>query len=682
MAVSLSIGVSQNSQSIENNTSNVTVVVYASWTYGSHNQLQKSGSVTIDGSTYSFTSSFNYNGTSSGSQAIWSGTVNVAHNTDGTKTLSCSASYVTGVSSGTIYASTSVALTTIPRKSTLTASNGTLGTAQTLTINRNSDSFYHRITYSCGEASGSVTSDKITSTSISWTPPLSLAAQNTASTNVSVTFTLYTYAGDGTELGTTTKTISCAIPASVKPTVSLSVSDAMGYLATYGGYLQGLSKISVSITASGVQGSTIKTYSTTADGKNYASASFTTDVISGTGTLTISTTVTDTRGRTATASTTITVFAYSAPKITSMDIYRSDSSGSATSNGAYLTVKFSGAITSISSKNTASYVVQYKKTSDSSYTSVTLSSYSNVYSITDGTYTFAADTSSTYDIIFTATDAFNSTQRTGSGGTVSKLFSILNKGLGWAFGKVAEKQKTVELADGWDLNVGGEIYDKFEMALRNGLAAYSGAGDNGIDPNTTLEELCLTSHSNAPQGAGTFYFIQTSFYSTKSDTAARAQIAYPYKKAGSMYHRYYSSGEWSAWVRYTNIDEIFPVNSVVIMYSDESPASIYGGTWHRMESRFLWACPSTSTIGLTAGEMTHTLTASEIPDHKHNLSIKVSSSAYAGGGALGRGDWATTMSCNYTDSYPAITFSGGSMGGGEHNNMPPYVNVAVWRRTA
>lgn len=619
MAVSLSIGISQNSQSIENNTSNVTVVVYASWTYGSHNQLQKSGSVTIDGTTYSFTSSFNYNGTSSGSQAIWSGTVNVAHNTDGTKTLSCSASYVTGVSSGTIYASTSVALTTIPRKSTLTASNGTLGTAQTLTINRNSDSFYHRITYACGEASGSVTSDKITSTSVSWTPPLSLAAQNTASTNVSVTFTLYTYAGDGTELGTTTKTISCAIPASVKPTVSLSVSDSMGYLATYGGYLQSLSKISVSITASGVQGSTIKAYSTTADGKNYGSASFTTDVISGTGTLTISTTVTDTRGRTATASTTITVLAYSAPKIASMDIYRSDSSGSATSNGAYLTVKFSGAITSISSKNTASYVVQYKKTSDSSYTSATLSSYANVYSVTDGTYTFAANTSSTYDIIFTATDAFNSIQRTGSGGTVSKLFSFLAKGLGIAFGKVAEKNKTVELEDEWSLEVGKDASIGGNTSV---------GGTFGVTGEATFSNTIYDKNGNEVLSISDSYILERTY----------------------------------------------PVGAYYIAHNDTSPAELFGGTWHRIESRFLWACPSDSTIGLTAGEMTHTLTIDEMPSHYHYID----NTGLAWFNAQGSGSNQMWFNASgYAQSWSQ--YAGGSAA---HNNMPPYVNVAVWRRTA
>lgn len=454
MAVSLGLSITQNSQSIANNTSNITVSVIAYWTSGSWNGTAKPGTLAIDGTSYNFSSSFNTGHSNTGSQTIYTKTVDVGHSTDGTKTVACSASFITGVSSGTVYTSASKTLTTIPRKSSLTVSNGTLGTELTLTINRHSSTFSHRIRYSCGTESAYLTTDAIDGTSVTWTPPISLAAQNTSSTAVSIAFTLYTYDENGVELGTDTAAITCEIPSSIVPTVSIAASDASGYLTTYEGYLQNLSKISVTITAAGVYGSTIKAYNTSADGKTYTTSSFTTDPISGSGELTITATVSDTRGRTATASTTITVIAYSAPKITAIDIYRSGSSGTATSNGAYLTVKFSGSVTSINSKNTAKYVVQYKKANDTSYTSEELADYANAYSVIDGMYTFAADTSSTYDIIFTATDAFNSAQRSGSGGTVSKLFSFLAKGLGIAFGKVAEKNKTVELEDEWSLEVG------------------------------------------------------------------------------------------------------------------------------------------------------------------------------------------------------------------------------------
>lgn len=120
MAVSIKITIAQNNQSVANNTSNVTVKVVASWTYGSYNRNKKSGWLKIDGTTYNFTSSFNTGESTTGSQNLFTKTLNIAHNSAGEKTLACSASFTTGVSSGTVTASASKALTDIPRAATIT----------------------------------------------------------------------------------------------------------------------------------------------------------------------------------------------------------------------------------------------------------------------------------------------------------------------------------------------------------------------------------------------------------------------------------------------------------------------------------------------------------------------------------------------------------------------------------
>lgn len=148
------------------------------------------------------------------------------------------------------------------------------------------------------------------------------------------------------------------------------------------------------------------------------------------------------------------------------------------------------------------------------------------------------------------------------------------------------------------------VFDQYGAAFGNGLAAYTGGGDAGIDPDTTLEELCLTSHSHGPQGLGTFYYIHTAFYNTKSATAARMQVAIPYNKTGSIYHRYYASGAWSSWARYMTADELYPVGSVCIRYDTTSPATLYGGIWQRIEGRFLYGCASSGTVGATGSHTT------------------------------------------------------------------------------
>ena len=219
MAVSLSISITQNSQSIANNTSNVTVKVTASWTGGSYNTLEKPGWVKIDGTTYDFTSPFNTGRSTTGSVVICTKTVNVAHASNGSKTLSCSASYTTGVSSGTITASTSKTLTTIPRKSTLTIGNGTLGTAMTVTINNADSSFEHRVSYinpqTGGEGPISGGLLPITASSFTWTPSLALATFAPDSTSVTLKIRLGTYLSNGSLVGENWYSTTLAIPASI-----------------------------------------------------------------------------------------------------------------------------------------------------------------------------------------------------------------------------------------------------------------------------------------------------------------------------------------------------------------------------------------------------------------------------------------------------------------------------------
>lgn len=378
------------------------------------------------------------------------------------------------------------------------------------------------------------------------------------------------------------------------------------------------------------------------------------------------TTATYSAGGSYTANTAITLYAvwelaYIKPRITNYTVDRCDSEGNISDTGTYAHVCFNWATDYACTDIT----ISWGSSSDSGSTTVTASGTSGNVDVIIGNNSISPET--VYTITVSVSDSNGNTPLSTTLNGTAFAIDFRTGGKGVAIGKPSE-------IDAFEVAM--TQYDKFGTLVGNGLAAYSGAGDAGIDPNTTLEGLCLTSHANAPQGLGTFYYILTVFYNTKSETAARAQIAYPYKKNGSSYHRYYSSGEWSTWNRYMTADEVYPVNSIYISYSNTSPAELFGGTWHRMESRFLWGCPSTSEIGLTAGEMTHTLTTSEIPSHNHmiyNNSASGSNSAHV---------WSTTWKTTADSSSmkgSSISWAGG---GAAHNNMPPYVNVAIWRRTA
>ena len=507
--------VKENSYSIVNNTSNVTIDFYINdsgsaagfknyqscqfgiWVDDTKKTGGQSAATTIYGGDYVYIGS-------------WTG--DITHDTDGKKeitiglTFRCSSSayyadpYLpcqndgsTSYPSGTdlVWSMGKVALTTIPRASSVTVANGTLGTAQTLTVTRYSTSFTHTITYTCGNASGTVCS-KSSSTSVSFTPPIDLAKQNTRGTAVSITYTITTYSGNNV-IGTSTKSATCSIPTSVKPTCSLVVSDAMEYATTYGGYIKSLSELNVEISASGVYGSEITAYKTTVDGSTYAYDSFITPPLKSSGTVTVNCTVTDSRGRTGTASVNITVLEYNAPTISRLIAARCNSDGSANEQGEYIKITFDGAVTSLGGANTATYVLDYKKSTESAYTYVDLPAYDNNFAVSSGTHVFAADSGSSYDIRLELSDDFNSISRAVDAPTGFAIMHWKADGTAVGIGKIAEESYSLDMGVKVKMNdhkIEGLAAptadtDAVSLGYAKGAFAPAGYGLGGISPTLT-----------------------------------------------------------------------------------------------------------------------------------------------------------------------------------------------------
>lgn len=535
MAVKISISITQNSQNITNNTSNVTVKVSCSWTGGSYNAIvgangpQANGSLTIDGTAYSFRSTFNTGETTSGSQTLFTKTVNVSHNSNGTKTLSCSASFNTYISSGTVTASASKVLTTIPRKSTLSVGNGTLGTAQTLTVARQATSFTHTITAKCGSASTTICT-KSSSTSISFTPPLSWASQNTTGTSVSVTYTITTY-NESTSVGSNSYTKSCTIPASVKPSCKVTITDPTGYFGKYGAYIKGLSKFKVVVTPTTSYGSAIKSYKTTANGSTYTSASFTTDALKTSGTTTVSAIVTDARGRaSSTASTSVSVLNYSTPSISRLTVGRCNSDGTANDQGEYVSVTYAYSFNSLNSKNSCVCTLGYKKSVDNDYTFPT-----DFNPTTSGTYIFAADTGSSYDIVLTVTDDFNATTKTTSASTAFTIMHWSTSGYGMGIGKIAELDEVLDIGLQTRM-LGGILHPVLEP-------------DTDLNdirtPNTyTGADISDYNYLNCPLTSGTFTLEVVGMGDSGQ---VKQTLTYCHKTGSAVYERFYYGSTWGEW---------------------------------------------------------------------------------------------------------------------------------------
>ena len=437
------VTVTQNSQSVANNTSNVTVSVRVYRTNTGYTTYG-TGTVycTINGTQYTESITSSDKITSSGI-VLFSKTLNITHNADGTKTLATS-TRITHDQFSSSAQSYSQALTTIPRATTPTVSASSVNMGASITINtpRASSSFDHTLTYKFGSATGTIGSD--ITTSKAWEVPLSLASQIPNGTSGTCTITCKTYNGSSL-IGT--KTVSCTVkvPSSVVPSISsLTVAEAeSGLSAKFGAYVQNKSKAKVTISASGSYSSTIKSYKTTISGKSYSGSSFTSGVLTTSGTVTISTTVTDSRGRTATKSANVTVVAYTAPKITKFTAFRSNASGVQDYESTSVNCGYAWTISALGNKNDNAYLFEYRAKGASEWESLASG---NAYTFNSSRiFANIAPIDSSFDLRLTVTDYFGSAVALAEVPTAFTLLDFNSSGKGLAFGKVSELSNEMEI---------------------------------------------------------------------------------------------------------------------------------------------------------------------------------------------------------------------------------------------
>ena len=108
-----------------------------------------------------------------------------------------------------------------------------------------------------------------------------------------------------------------------------------------------------------------------------------------------------------------------------------------------------------------------------------------------------------------------------------------------------------------------------------------------------------------------------------------------------------------------------------------NPGSFIGGTWERLKDRFLLAAGDTYAAGSTGGEAQHMLKIWEMPVHDHQIWTQYGTGneetwAYVGTNTK-------TLAHYPEDGIRRVSTAGG---GQAHNNMPPYLAVYMWVRTA
>lgn len=548
-------------QSVANNTSTVRVRVQLVSTGSSYNinaSATKSGSATINGTKYTFT----FNATLSGGETktIFDKTVTVSHSSNGTKTCSFAFSAgidvtLSGVKYTTISKSGSGTFNTIPRASTfdsVSAGSSYINSEITYKYTPKSSSFYNKLvvkvagssllTSNLGAKSASQQTGTLTLTSSQLS---TVYSKYPKATSAILTFYVETYSDSGysSKVGTSSsKTLTLTFPTSLIPSISsVALSDSNSAIATkFGAYVQNKSKVKVVTSASGVSGSTISSIKTTINGVTYTGSSITSGFLTKSGTVSIAVKVTDSRGRTASSSKSITVVSYTPANVKAFTGFRAKSDGTEDYNGECLYLSYNYSIASVGSKNDSSYSIEYRQKGTTSWTAL----YSGTgYSLDESKITdalFSVDHA--YDVRIRVSDYFGSDSKTIDIPTAFTLMDLRSTGKGIAFGKVSEK-------DGIEFGM--------ETFFSNGETPSSAIVlKENTDLNTLLtsgfysfSSPVLATLSNCPVSSGASGAV---IVIDVGNAGQKMQIAVRCSTSSEIWERMYYSSSWKAWKKVYN----------------------------------------------------------------------------------------------------------------------------------
>lgn len=373
----------------------------------------------------------------------------------------------------------------------LSAATVEMGKSVTINTPAVNNAYRHTLRYSFGSASGTIATG--IASSVSWTLPVSLANQIPSATTGSGTIYCDTYSGS-TLLGTKSVSITLTVPGSVVPSAgTLSATLAEDTSGT-GLYVKGMGKAKLTLSrASGAYGSSITSYTITGGGWTTTNSALTTGTLASAGNITFTATVTDSRGRKASTTRTISVIDYTKPGVAVCDVYRCDADGNRKKAGTYFAVEINASYSAITG-NILNITARYKKQSESSY-GTAMNVTNNGKTVIGGG---SIGASTTYDVLVTVADKYNSLliQRTLSTKSVLQSFK---RSAGAAIGKVAELANWLDVA--WDTRIRGNLQVDGTISSADQYRIKWQTIPDGADLNDDAYKI--SGHYRSPLGSNT-----------------------------------------------------------------------------------------------------------------------------------------------------------------------------------
>lgn len=350
-----------------------------------------------------------------------------------------------------------------PRASSIASVTNPVNTQDTLTVtvNRASSAFYHKATLKKG--STELWTSGAFATTVSITVPRTWFSAFPNDASLACTLTVKTYPNSsctaGTELGSTTASVTVKADSGMKPVLQSGYASAAPYntgtaAAGISGYVSGVSKAKVTLDSSKLtmaEGANVAGIKVAGGGVEDTTQPYITGVLAGTATITV--TVTDSRGRSGTQTLTVQTMPYAAPTISQVHVFRCDSQGAEDEDGTYISVKATGGVSSLNGQNSLTLTAAWAEGSGAYGAEQTLAS-GTASKLGGGTL----DPDKKLSMRITATDALgNSTQTTVLLPPRVWAMKFRPNGQGVGFGMAPSQDKVLELPAGWKIIIGGTV---------------------------------------------------------------------------------------------------------------------------------------------------------------------------------------------------------------------------------
>lgn len=586
----------------------------------------------------------------------------VPHNPDGSKSVDITARLEINMA---YYGSSEVHLTIplsrIPRASTGSSANGTIGQPITLNISRHSDSFKHAIWVKFGNYDKKIAGDNV-DTSFTWTAEMSMINELPNASSGYGTLTYITY-NNGREIGRDTQPVTLSVPDNIKPTLTgFTLTDtntaAASVVPGEQTFIQILSNIKVNFgQATGAYGSTITGYYAEIVGKNQSTTAQggSLGIMNYIGNVTIRARVTDSRGRTSnTIERTVNILEYFAP-VLNFNVVRSGAQSSTltTTRNAKVAPLTVGGVQKNQMKLTFKVAKfgsnDYKvDTGSASGTWTTVANLVNSNANLQGEY--AANSS--WAILGILEDKFTRTEFAVNVATESVVMSYGKDRIG--FGKIAEKPNAVDSA--WD----------FYGRDGSPLGFYTQKVANDVDAALTAGMYAFNNRSaNQPNGLKEWGYLQVIVANGVTHNNKDNWIWQKYSTTtGKVFERYkVNERVWTTWVA-PNLNQFYPIGSIYQSTEPTNPSTFMGGVWERFgNGRVLVGVDETDANFNAANKIGGDLTVRGI-----NISPKgyglVGSKSFEGRALIGR-----------------LNTSGDEMPLNP-SSLQPYITIYRWRRIA